>query len=186
MAVVEDILKLDKAERERTIVITAYNEDRQAINAGVREGLKEQGESSRHEDTREIYVSKGGRGRCRKRPNTTRPATRRFGPDYQQIAATKGEYMRVVAVDAPNGTVVLEKEDGSMIAWQPKKHNKIEVYNADKRELATGDLIRITRNEGEFKNGEVVRVTTVAGDKVTLELKQGQRRRVAAPGRFVP
>ena len=32
---------------ESTIVITAYNEDRRAINAGVREGLKEQGELSR-------------------------------------------------------------------------------------------------------------------------------------------
>lgn len=174
-AVVEDVLKLDKAERERTIVITAYNEDRKAINAGVREGLKEQGELSRHEDTREIYVSKGWTRAMQKEAQYYKAGDAvRFGRDYQQIDAKKGEYMRVSAVDAPNGTVVLQKEDGSVIAWQPKKHNKIEVYDTDKRELAKGDLIRITRNEGEFKNGEVARVTTVAGDKVTLELKQGK------------
>ncbi|MDF6860998.1 hypothetical protein NMT95_24700, partial [Escherichia coli] len=98
----------------------------------------------------------------------------RFGRDYQQIGAKKGEYMRVSAVDAPNGTVVPQKEDGSEIAWQPKKHNKIEVYDRDTRELAKGDLIRITPNEVEFKNGEVARVTAVAGDKVTLELMQGK------------
>jgi len=174
-AVVQDVLKLDKTERERTIVITAYNEDRKAINAGVREGLKEQGEVSRNEDTREILVSKGWTRAMQKEAQYYKAGdVVRFGRDYQQIEAKKGEYMRVSAVDAPNGTVVLQKEDGSVIAWQPKKHNKIEVYEADKRELAKGDLIRITRNEGEFKNGEVTRVSAVAGDKVTLELRQGK------------
>lgn len=174
-AVVQDILKLDKDERERTIVITAYNEDRKAINAGVREGLKAQGELSRDEDTREILVSKGWTRAMQKEAQYYKAGdVVRFGRDYQQIDAKKGEYMRVAAVDAPNGTVMLRKEDGSVIAWQPKKHNKVEVYEADKRELAKGDLIRITRNEGEFKNGEVARVTAVAGDKVTLELKHGK------------
>lgn len=174
-AVVQDILMLDKAERERTIVITAYNEDRKAINAGVREGLKAQGELSRDGDTREILVSKGWTRAMQKEAQYYKAGdVVRFGRDYQQIDAKKGEYMRVAAVDAPNGTVMLRKEDGSVIAWQPKKHNKIEVYEADKRELAKGDLIRITRNEGEFKNGEVARVTAVAGDKVMLELKQGK------------
>lgn len=174
-ALVEDLLKLDKTERERTIVITAYNEDRLAINAGVREGLKAQGELSRHEDTREVYVSKGWTRAMQKEAQYYAAGdVVRFGRDYQQIAAMKGEYMRVAVVDAPNGTVVLQKEDGATIAWQPRKHNKIEVYAVDKRALAKGDLIRITRNEGAFKNGEVARVTSVAGDQVTLELKQGK------------
>lgn len=174
-AVVEDVLKLGTAERERTIVITAYNEDRKAINAGVREGLKAQGELSHKEDTREILVSKGWTRAMQKEAQYYKAGdVVRFGRDYQQIDAKKGEYVRVSAVDAPNGTVLLQKEDGSMIGWQPKKHNKIEVYDTETRELASGDLIRITRNEGEFKNGEVARVATVAGDKVTLELKQGK------------
>lgn len=174
-AVVQEVLSLDRAERERTIVITAYNEDRRAINAGVREGLKEQGELSRAEDTREIYTSKGWTKAVLKEAQYYREGdVVRFGRDYQQIAASKGEYARVSAVDAQNGTVYLKKEDGSVIAWEPKKHNKVEVYDRDTRELAKGDLIRMTRNDGEFKNGEVARVASVAGDKVTLELKQGK------------
>lgn len=43
--------------------------------------------------------------------------------------------MRVSSVDSPNGTVVLRKEDGSTLAWQPQKHNKVEVYETEKREL---------------------------------------------------
>lgn len=174
-AVVQDFLRLDRAERDRTIIITAYNEDRKAINAGVREGLKAQGELSRAEVTHDILVSKGWTRAMQKEAQYYQPGdVVRFGRDYQQIAAAKGEYMRVVAVDAPAGTVVLQKADGSTIAWQPKKHNKIEVYERDTRELAKGDLIRITRNEGEFKNGEVARVTGVDGSRVTLELRQGK------------
>jgi hypothetical protein len=136
------------------IVITAYNEDRRAINAGVREGLKERANCRapriRAKSTpRRVDAGHAEGGAILKAGDVVR-----FGRDYQQIDAKKGEYMRVSAVDAPNGTVVLQKEDGSVIAWQPKKHNKIEVYDRDTRELAKGDLIRITRNEGEFKNGE--------------------------------
>ncbi|MEN9904927.1 MAG: hypothetical protein RLZZ555_1492 [Pseudomonadota bacterium] len=174
-AVVEDILKLDAAERERTLVITAYNEDRKAINDGVRAGLKLRGELSEQEDRREIYVSKGWTRVMQKEAQYYQAGdVVRFGRDYQQIAARKGDYMRVVAVDGPQGTVMLQKEDGSQMAWQPRRHSKIEVYEADQRELARGDLIRFTRNEGEFRNGEVARVVAVAGQQVTLELRQGQ------------
>ncbi len=176
-AMVEDILKLDPTERERTLVITAYNEDRKAINAGVREGLKAQGELSEQEDSREVYVSKGWTRAMQKEAQYYQPGdVVRFGRDYQQIDASRGEYMHVAAVDAPSGTVTLQKDDGSRIAWQPSKHNKIEVYDTDQRALARGDLIRFTRNEGKFRNGEVARVTAVAGDQVTLELRQGQDR----------
>nr|WP_237577792.1 MobF family relaxase [Mycetohabitans sp. B6] len=175
-AVVQDVLQMGKAERERTIVITAYNKDRVAINNGVREGLKAIGELDRNDDTREILVSKGWtRAMQREAQYYSQGDVVRFGRDYQQIDARKGEYMRVTSVDAPVGTVVLQKEDGSTIAWQPKKHNKIEVYETDRRGLARGDLIRLTRNEGEFKNGEVARVVAIAGDRATLMLRQGKQ-----------
>jgi ATP-dependent exoDNAse (exonuclease V) alpha subunit len=47
------------------------------------------------------------------------------------------------------------------------------VYDADQRALAAGDLIRITRNEGNFKNGEVARVVGLKGDAATIEMRQG-------------
>lgn len=174
-AVVQDYLRLQVAEREQTIVITAYNEDRKAINAGVREGLKQQGALDTRESSHEILVSKGWTRAMVKEAQYFRDGdVVRFGRDYQQIDARKGEYARVVTVEAQAGRVVLQKEDGGMLTWEPKKHNKVEVYEADRRELARGDLIRITRNEGVFKNGEVAKIAAVAGDRVTLALGQGK------------
>ena len=175
-AVVSDILKLSRAERDRTIVITPYNDDRRAINTGVREGLKANGEIVGREDVREILTSKGW----------TRPMLKeaqyyqagdvvRFGRDYLQIEAKKGEYLRVAEVNAREGVVTLAKADGSTLAWQPAKHNKVEVYEADQRPLAQGDLIRMTRNQGELKNGEIGRITALMEDHATISVKEGAR-----------
>lgn len=175
-AVVKDVLSLPKAEREQTIVLTPFNEDRRAINEGVRSGLKEQGVLAREETAREILVSKGWTRAMQKEAQYYRPGdVVRFGRDYQQIAAQKGEYLRVAAVDAPAGKVLLEKEGGAQIEWHPKKHNKIEVYEVEPRNLSAGDLIRITRGEGDLKNGEVARVTAMSGDRAILEVKHGKQ-----------
>jgi len=174
VAVVRDILALSGAERERTMVITAFNKDRHEINARVRAGLKDLGELSRDEQSREILISKGWtRAMAKEAQYYEAGDVVRFGRDYKVMAAANGEYMRVLSADGPSGAVVLQKENGSTIAWKPKKHNKVEVYDADTREIAKGDLIRITRSEGAFKNGQVVRVAGIKGDQVTLDHNQG-------------
>lgn len=170
--VVGDILDLKAAERSQTIVITAYNKDRHAINDGVRSGLQERGEVSRDEQTREILLSKGWTRAMQKEAQYYEPGdVVRFGRDYKQLDAKKGEYMEVVSSHAPKGIVTLRKADGSTIEWEPRKHNNIEVYDPDKRQLAVGDLIRITRNENELKNGEVAQVVSLAGDRAVLQMR---------------
>jgi len=174
-AAVKDVLAMSAAERERTIVITAYNKDRHEINAGVRDGLKQTGEVSRIEQNKEIFISKGWTRAVTKEAQYYNAGdVVRFGRDYKQIDAAKGEYARVVSTDATRGVVLLQKENGQTIAWEPKKNNNVEVYDAERRDIAKGDIIRMTRNEGEFKNGEVARVADIDGDKVKLELKQGE------------
>jgi len=171
-ALVKDIVALDKTERERTIVITPYNKDRQEINQGVRAGLKERGELSRQEQVREVYESKGWTRAVTKEAQYYKAGdVVRFGRDYKVIDASKGEYMRVV--EASRGTITLEKSDGSRLNWEPRKHNHVEVYDAGHLPLAAGDMIRITRSDGELKNGEVARVESISGDKATISLKQG-------------
>jgi hypothetical protein len=165
---------MGKQERERTIVITAYNQDRHAINHGVRTKLQQLGEISANERSREIFISKGWtRAEMKEAQYYGSGDVVRFGRNYQLIDAANGEYMRVQRIDAPRGVVYLEKANGSVVPWQPKKHNKVEVYRAENRDIANGDLIRMTRKDGEFKNGEVGRVVAINGSVATLEVKQG-------------
>jgi conjugative relaxase-like TrwC/TraI family protein len=174
---VKDVLAMDRAERDRTLIITAFNKDRQQINEGIRAGMRAKGELGQSEQEREILVSKGWTRAMLKEAQYFGPGdVVRFGRDYQQLNAAKGEYMRVVDVDGPRRTVTLQKADGATIAWQPHRHKAVEVYAAEQRRLATGDSIRITRNEGEFKNGEIVKVVKLEASVATIELKQGEQR----------
>jgi len=127
---------------------------------------------SRHEQVREVYESKGWTRAMTKEAQYYKAGdVVRFGRDYKVIDASKGEYMRVV--EASRGTITLEKSDGSRLNWEPRKHNHVEVYDAGHLPLAAGDMIRITRSDGELKNGEVARVESISGDKATISLKQG-------------
>jgi len=172
---VKDIVALPKAERDRTMVITAYNKDRQAINEGVRAGMKEKGELAANEQQREILEAKGWTRAVIKEAQYYRPDdVVRFGRAYKALGVEKGDYLTVAKTDAPRGVVMLAKADGALIAWEPRKNNNVEVYQAQSRALAAGDLIRITRNGGEFKNGEVARVTGLRGDQATVELRNGK------------
>lgn len=170
---VGSVVALSAAERERTLVITAYNKDRKEINELVRAGLQARGELATRQETREVYESKGWTRAMISEAQYYHPGdVVRFGRDYKSIAAAKGEYMRVAAVDAARGVVVLRKGDRTSIDWEPKKYKNVEVYDADERMLAVGDLIRITRTSGQIKNGEVARVVQVDGDLASLALRR--------------
>ncbi len=175
-SVVKDVLSKTQEQREHTIVITAYNKDRKAINEGVRAGLKEQGLVSRDEQTKEVFVSKGWTRAMMKESQYYKDGdVVRFGRDYQKMGVGKGEYARVISGDASGtGGVVLRREKtGETLYWEPKKNNNAEVYNSETRGVSKGDVIRLTRNEGIFKNGEVATVAAVQGEQVVLAVKVG-------------
>jgi conjugative relaxase-like TrwC/TraI family protein len=172
---VKDFTTMSKAERERAIIITAYNKDRRDINQGVRETLKQRGELADNERQFEVYAQKGWtRAMTKEAQYYKKGDVVRFGRSYRAIDAQKGEYMRVASADAPRGIVVLEKAGGTQISWEPKKHNNVEVYEVEQRALAQGDLIRVTRSGSDLKNGETGRVVLLSGDNATIELSHGK------------
>ena len=176
-SVVTDVLAMTAKERANTIVITPYNKDRHEINEGVRAGLREAGVISRMEQSREVLVrpDSGGKTRAQiKEAQYYKPGdVVRSGKDYKAIDLADGEYTRVVEVQARAGIVVLQKENGQKVEWEPARYNKVEVYKSDQRLLSEGDLIRITRNEGGLTNGTIAKVTSIEGEQAALEVSRG-------------
>ncbi len=103
----------------------------------------------------------------------------RFGREYQKLGLAKGEYLVVESVDCEQNLVKLRGEGGKGVSWQPWRHKKVEVYEAEQRDLRVGDLVRFTRNDRErgWKNRETGRVVEVDEAKSTVlvetELVQG-------------
>lgn len=161
-------------QRAGLLIITPYNKDRRAVNGQIRAGLKEKGELPVKDEEQQILVSKGmTRAQLKEAQYYKTGDVVRIGRDYASLGVKKGEYFTVAKVDQAAGVVTLKLGD-RQVEWSPKKHNKVEAYQVERRELAAGDLIRLTRTEGELKNGEVGRVVELAGNNAILETAQGE------------
>jgi len=81
--------------------------------------------------------------------------------------------------------VVLECEDGLRVRWQPALATKLSAYVPVKRQLAIGDLVRVTANDRarELINGDMVRVSAIAPQGQTLTLQFEGGRTVVLDGR---
>lgn len=156
-----------------TLVITALNEDRRAINAGVRQALKEEGVISGKARDTEVLVNRGmTKAQASYAQNYHEGDVVRFGRDYKKLGVEGGEYARVVGF-SDRGTIKLQKVDGKTLDWQPQQTAQIEVFRAERRELQAGDKIRFTRNDKDrgLNNGDVAYVKAINGDKATVQLK---------------
>ncbi len=161
--------------RNETIVITPFNTDRKDINDAVRTKLIERGELDARESDHTILESVDMTRAQQKEAQYYEPGMQvRFGRDYQKILAARGEYMTVVGVSGDDGIVSLRKGDGTTLEWEPKKYNRVEVYEEKERQLAARDMIRFTRGDELVKNGHEATVVSISGNQAVLRLSDGK------------
>ncbi|MGS1076086.1 MobF family relaxase, partial [Burkholderia glumae] len=161
---------------DETIIITPFNEDRVNINNAIRSQLQARGKLDTQESDHTIFRSESEMTRAKQKEAQyyTTDMTVRFGRDYQKILAARGEYMRVVATRPDEGIVVLRKADGSLMEWEPKKYNRVEIYLSEERALAARDVIRFTRGDELVKNGHEATVVSIQGNQAVLRLADGK------------
>jgi conjugative relaxase-like TrwC/TraI family protein len=164
--VVEDYMALSPTDRAATLIVSGTNEARRAINQGVREATGTAG--------------KGMEFDTLTRRDSTQ-AERRFSKNYQlgdviqperdyRSGLQRGELYPVVDT-GPGNLLTVMAGDGRKIAFSPAQHRKISVYQAERSELAIGDMIRITRNDAgkDLANGDRFMVAAVEHGKIVLE-----------------
>lgn len=166
--VVRHVIRDNKA-LESTVIITPFNKERLEINDAIRRALINEGKIGVKQYQQSILESKGWtRAQLKEAVYYTRGDVVRFNRAYRSLNVTKGEYLTVTGIDQTKGQVELTNDRGEVLTWSPNKVNQVEVYNAKERELAQGDLIRITRNDDTLKNGEVGRVERIRGEVATV------------------
>ncbi|UYA94809.1 hypothetical protein [Citrobacter portucalensis] len=86
----------------------------------------------------------------------------------------RGESYQVL--DTAGNKLTVESSSGEQIAFSPRTHTKLSVYQAVSAELAPGDKVMVTRNDKtlDVANGDRFTVKTVEGEKLTLEDKKGR------------
>ena len=73
--------------------------------------------------------------------------------------------------------IILQKADGSVTKWEPQKKNKVSVYQQTNKEIATGEVVRFTRNDPQkkFHNGDRGKVLKIDEDRnIHLQEEDGK------------
>ena len=163
-----------QADNKDTLIITALNEDRRAINDGMRQALKVEGVIQGPAAQAEVLLNRGlTKAQATQAQSYQVSDVVRFGRDYERLGVSRGEYASVSSVDANTGIVNLETARGQKIAWQPQKQSKVEVFKAEARELQAGDKIRFTKNDTDrgVNNGDAAYVQAIKGEKAVIQFK---------------
>jgi conjugative relaxase-like TrwC/TraI family protein len=152
-----------------TVIITPFNKDRLEINEALRSALVNAGKIGVKQTSQTILEAKGWtRAQIKEAVYYAKGDVVRFNKSYRSINVKKGDYLKVSEVDHYTGRVTLQNSQGEALSWFPSKVNQVEVYEAQTRQLAQGDWIRITRNEDTLKNGEIGTVARLEGENATL------------------
>ena len=173
----QDYCGMDKESRDKTLVITATNEDRNAINDAVREALKGRGElqDGRRMDTLE---KTGCTEEELKRATTfEKGQVVEFTGKDNTLAVDKGEHATVLSGDSRTNIVTARAESGREIRFDPAKVRGRELYDVIKgKEFAVDDKVAITRNDKRLKvlKGQTGSVMKIEGSLLTVKLESGQ------------
>lgn len=164
--IVKDYMAMPVADRSETLIVSGTNEARQAINAMVRDSEQRVGTGQSYDTL--------------VRRDTTQ-AERRFAKnyniddaiqperDYKRIGLERGQTYRVVE-NGPDNRLTVENANGERVTFSPMVHNRLSVYALEKKEIAPGDRIRITRNDAgmDLANGDRFTVKSIGQQEIVL------------------
>lgn len=174
--IAQDYVSISEKDREKTLIVSGTNEARKAINQKVREGLGLQGRGNEIEileakDLTKIQI---------KEIRNYRPGDFiQFERNYRMMGVKTGDLCPVHQIKP--SYILLRKQDGSLARWRPQKRNRVSVFQSQKRELALGEVIRLTKNDRAkgLMNGERARVIGIDIDKtIHLQKENGKKLKI--------
>ncbi|MDV7585461.1 MobF family relaxase [Acinetobacter baumannii] len=184
---VKEYMQQDQETRDNSLIITPFNRDRKLINELVREERLKLGELSGEKMEFYVYSNKNlTKAQQGEIDEYEHGDVIRFNKTYSSDGKTfkKDEYYTVwdrydirSEKKRERGLVLVDKE-GRVQNWNSRNKNLIEVYEKEKKELLKGDLIKINRTNGNFKNGEKYTFKGIEGDQVILSNDKDEEHRM--------
>ena len=175
-AIADQYAKLDKASRDRTLVIEPSRDGRDALTTEIRDTLAKSGALTGPAVTMQSLANKGlTRAEARDPMSYDKGDVVRFTRDYADKGVARGEVYRVESIDPAKSAIALKSEDGREVDWRLRQWGagNSQTFAPQTLELKTGDSIRFTRNDREAGriNGARGEVTSVDAQARTAEIR---------------
>ena len=101
----------------------------------------------------------------------------RYSRSSQETGIAKGEYARVIRVDAPNNRLTVERKDGTEQSYDPRRQQGVSVYREQERAFSVGDRVQLTAPAPDLKlaNRELGTVEGIGQDgRMSLKMDGGR------------
>jgi ATP-dependent exoDNAse (exonuclease V) alpha subunit len=101
----------------------------------------------------------------------------RYSRSSRETSIKKGEYTRVVSIDAPNNLLTVMRADGNKQTYDPRRQMGVTVYRAQEKVFSVGDRIQFTAPDNELKiaNRELGTIEEFGADgKMRFKLDGGR------------
>jgi ATP-dependent exoDNAse (exonuclease V) alpha subunit len=174
---------MDKDGRDRTLIITATNADRNVINNAVRNELKGKGELKDGSRFDTLENTKHTDEEMKRATTFERGQVVEFTNKYKTLNVGKGERATILSADSRTNIVTVKTENGRELKFDPATIQGKELYDVTRgKELSVGDKIAFTKNDKDLnvRNGQSGRIEKIEGNKIIAKMENGQTREVDA------
>ena len=177
----KDYASMEKSDRDKTLVITSTNSDKNAINTEIRSELKARGELQDGKQINTLEKADISKQQANLAANYEKGQVVEFTAKNSLLGVEKGQHATVEKTDSFTNTVSARTEDGRLINFNAEKLQGKEVYNEYKgKEFAPGDRMTFTKNDKDLdvKNGQAGTVEKFDGKNMTVKMDNGEKREI--------
>jgi ATP-dependent exoDNAse (exonuclease V) alpha subunit len=177
---VAEIAKDYAAQPDRTIIVSPDNRSRQLINQAVRTELQ----------AKELVATDDQQFRTLVHRSDMTGPDREWAARYQAgdvLKYTKGSKVlgiekdssaKVVSTNPRENTLIVEREDGTTITYDPKRLKGVNAYQETARDFATGDRIQFTVKDKDLNvsNRDLGTITKLETGQITVRMDGKEER----------
>jgi len=165
---------------DNTLVVSPDNRSRAEINQAIHAELQARGVVGREEHRAQVLVTRqdltGADRAWAARYNEG--DVLRYSRGSKETGIGKGEYARVLRVDADSNRLTVERKDGTEQSYDPRRQQGVSVYREQERAFSVGDRVQLTAPSRDLKlaNREQGTVEGIGQDgRMSLKMDGGRQ-----------
>ncbi|CQR44409.1 Conjugative relaxase domain protein [Thiomonas sp. CB3] len=175
--IAKDYTSQTPEQRSKTLIVTATNDDRKAINSAIREELKSSGQLGQGAQVTTLRKADLSAAEAKQANNYQSGQALQVGT--KTPALERGATLNIERVDSRTNTLHCIDQSGGRHAIDPA-HTRVQAYFSESRELAAGDRLRFTENHKlpdgtAVRNGQSAAVEKIDGDRLHLRIGEGDK-----------
>ncbi len=163
---------------ENTLVVSPDNRSRAEINQRIHAELQRHGAVGREEHRVATLVPRQDlTGAARTWAERYEVGdVLRYSRASKETGIGKGEYARVVGIDAPHNRITVALKDGTKRTYDPHRQQGVSVYREEPRSFSHGDRIQFTAPANDLKvaNRELGKVESITEGRMSLRMDDGR------------